>query len=391
MIFRRLLQSYGVSILLRQQRNVSILNSLKHSPVLISSNNDVYTNLALEHWLYSNLEFNSNAQDERAFDHPIVLIWTDEPCVVMGRHQNPWIEATMGFLDKAGIKLARRHSGGGCVYHDLNNVNISIIGSRKLFENRHSNLKFLAGVLDEKYGIKCEPTKRHDLVHCETGLKMSGSAAKLGKDNCYHHFTLLVDTDKEVMQTAIRQSQQDYIYTNSSLSKRSSVINLKELKSELNVDQVISDLAIAYGELYKNPRAKEPSRKSGKTNINQAAFLTLDKIRTELEDWQWIYGRTPKFKLQRQLNLLDNNVRKEVQITVHIDHGLFKKIEVEGGLSTDLAYKFSFLIGQKFDYKDSVVSIVKKLQVDDADPSTLLGCEQIFATFLLQMIHEANF
>uniref|UniRef100_A0A6G1SDC8 Lipoyltransferase 1, mitochondrial n=1 Tax=Aceria tosichella TaxID=561515 RepID=A0A6G1SDC8_9ACAR len=379
-------------------RSASILSALNSSPVLISSNNDIYTNLALEHWLYTNIRFNqdgdgkSNESVGIHFNHPILLIWTDEPSLVLGRHQNPWVEANLGLVNKLGIKVARRHSGGGCVYHDENNINISVIGERKLFENRQENLRFLANILDKKYGIKCEPNKRHDLIHSATGLKMSGSAAKLGRHNSYHHFTLLVDTDKEIMKAAIREKQQDFIKTNSSLSTRSSVINLNELKPGLTTNQVISDLAQAYGEHYCKGISEQPSRKS-KTEGDEDDLASLTRIKQDLMDWNWIYGMTPRFKMERVVNLVDRGKDMSASFRVHVDKAVFKGFEIECDEPSISAYsdRFKHLVNTSFNYKDAMVNVVKMLQVDDNNLQSLTGYEQIFATHLLQMIHEANF
>lgn len=357
------------------------------SPVLVSSNKDVFLNLALEHWLYSNLQFKKN---------PIVLIWTDEPCVVIGRHQNPWVESTLGFINRSKqVKLARRHSGGGCVYHDENNINISIIGDRSTFENRQSNLSFLAKVFKEKYDINCEPTKRHDLIHSDTGFKISGSAAKLGRFNCYHHFTVLVDTDKEALYTSIRQKQQDFIQTNSSLSTRSKVINLKEIKQDLNVDQVISDLAEAYGQLYKDPEAKQPAERRDTIKGDEDDMKTLSKFKDELESWDWIYGKTPKFKLERNFKLIEGGQEKEVRFSVLVNKGLFERIEIDSDLSCQSpADNFNSLIGTKFNYKEAMTNVAQLLKVDSdlgSDANISIGTEKLFATFLLQMIHESNY
>jgi len=48
--------------------------------VFISQSNDVFTNLALEDWLYRHHDF--------AHKH-LLLLWRNDPCVVIGRHQNP--------------------------------------------------------------------------------------------------------------------------------------------------------------------------------------------------------------------------------------------------------------------------------------------------------------
>lgn len=376
-----------------QRRHASILSHFDSSPVLVSVNKDIYTNLALEHWLYTNIKFGLEADSsERRFQKPVVLIWTDEPCVVIGRHQNPWIESTLGFVEKAGVKLARRHSGGGCVYHDENNINISIIGDRKTFENRQDNLKFIAQILDNKYKIKCEPTKRHDLIHSESGFKVTGSAAKLGKHNSYHHFTILVDTDKEVLGTAIRQEQQNFIKTNSTLSTRSKVINLRDLKPDLEVDQVIADLVDEYNKLYRVEPVKQEARKNT-VEGDQTDYASLSSMRDQLASWDWIYGMTPKFKLERLFTIIEDGLEKQVKINIQVNKGLFESIQIETDLTSgNPVEKFTYLLGTPFTYRDAMINVTKLLQADETNLSNAsIGTDKLFVAFLLQLIQESNY
>lgn len=390
------------------RRNASISDAIGSSPVLVSSNKDIYTNLALEHWLFTHLKFSESAKVENEVPRnthelpkPVVFIWTDEPCIVMGRHQNPWIETNLGILQQLKIKLARRHSGGGCVYHDDGNINISIISHRNLFENRQSNLRFLAKVIKDNYGIECEPNKRHDLIHSETGLKMSGSAAKLGGKNCYHHFTLLVDADKEVMRGIIRQEQQGFIKTNSSMSTRSSVINLKELKSDLTVNQVISDLSQAYGKLYKtaNPTSKPESPEKARPG-DPSELEQLNAMKQELMSSKWIYNMTPKFTLEQSIDLMDCGIKKTAILKVLVNHGKFEKFDIQCDLSHsshDLVDKFSPLIGTDFMFHDAMINTIKTFGLDrldtqvDGQLALPNASEQILATLLLKMIQEAHY
>lgn len=58
----------------------------------------------------------------RLFKHkphhdPLLLLYRDNPCVVIGRNQNAWKEVNMTELRKVGIPFIRRRSGGGTVYH----------------------------------------------------------------------------------------------------------------------------------------------------------------------------------------------------------------------------------------------------------------------------------
>lgn len=401
MLLRRLLGSASASKIINQTRNISILNSLESNSVLVSANRDVYTNLALEHWLYNNIRFTEENKKVCGpiRKHPVVLIWTDEPCIVIGRHQNPWVETNLGIINNAGLKLARRHSGGGCVFHDENNINISIIGDRRVFDNRQGNLQFLAKILKEKYSINCEPTKRNDLIHSETGFKVSGSAAKLGRFNSYHHFTLLIDTDKEALHTVIRQAQQDFIQTNSSQSVRSKVINLKEIKPDLEVNNVITELSNAYNKLYPTPQPSRLVSEEGQAQTGDGEeFRKLSEFKNQLGSWDWLYGMTPKFSLERTIKLMEYGKETQVKFHLQVNKGLFERIDIDKDSIRDgeASDRFAYMIGTRFTYRDAMINLTKLLKVNDeptgrSEANDLLTSETLFTTFLLQMIRDSNF
>ena len=75
---------------------------------LVSLSNDIYYNLALEQYIADTYDFDNRS---------ILFLWQNEPCVVLGRYQNAWSECNLVEMNKKKIKLARRASGGGCVYH----------------------------------------------------------------------------------------------------------------------------------------------------------------------------------------------------------------------------------------------------------------------------------
>ena len=82
---------------------------------LVSLSNDIFYNLALEQYIADNYDFENRN---------ILLLWQNEPCVVIGRYQNAWSECNLVEMKKHNIKLARRASGGGCVYHGKFFINL---------------------------------------------------------------------------------------------------------------------------------------------------------------------------------------------------------------------------------------------------------------------------
>ena len=163
--------------------------------VIYSESKDIFANLSLEDWIYRNIDLKNKT---------ILLFWTNTPSVVIGRHQNPWTECHLKRCYNKNVSVVRRNSGGGTVYHDLNNLNLSFICDKRLY-NRLNNLILIRNVLSQKFGIDSRVTEREDLVLSQTGHKISGTASKVGAHNNYHHLTLLIDVDINQMRELIRK------------------------------------------------------------------------------------------------------------------------------------------------------------------------------------------
>lgn len=128
-------------------------SSIKKS-VFISQSTNVFVNLALEHWLYRNFDFSK---------HHVLLLWRNDPCIVIGRHQNPWLECNVQAVERAGIALARRNSGGGTVYHDNGNLNLTFFTPRSRY-NRRYNLNIITNALFRQWGLKSVVNEREDIL-----------------------------------------------------------------------------------------------------------------------------------------------------------------------------------------------------------------------------------
>lgn len=141
--------------------NFILSRSIKLPQVIFSKCQNIFYNLALEDWIYNNVKFVEGSEDNSHAE--LVMIWRNEPCIVVGRHQNPWIEADVAEAGKRGVSVARRRSGGGCVYHDLGNINLTFFTSKK-FYNRKRNLHFVSNHLKEKWGLDVGVNKRDDIM-----------------------------------------------------------------------------------------------------------------------------------------------------------------------------------------------------------------------------------
>lgn len=71
---------------------------------------------------------------------------------------------------RSDVNLARRNSGGGTVYHDLNNLNICFFTNKKNY-NRKRNLEFIRDAIKNDFQINLNINKKEDLV-LDTGEKV---------------------------------------------------------------------------------------------------------------------------------------------------------------------------------------------------------------------------
>ena len=85
---------------------------------------DPYFNLAAEEYLLKNFKEN------------IFMLWQNEPSIVIGKHQDVWAEVNLKFVQDQQIKIARRFSGGGAVYHDPGNLNLTLYRDRPDYADR---------------------------------------------------------------------------------------------------------------------------------------------------------------------------------------------------------------------------------------------------------------
>lgn len=156
-----------------------------------NDNTDPYFNLALEEYLLKEI-------NEDCF-----MLWQNEPCVVVGKNQNVLNEINEDFVKRNNIKVARRVSGGGAVYHDLGNLNFTFIINDTQNDLRNYK-KFLTPIIEAlaTLGIKAEMSERNDLTI--NGLKFSGNAQYKYKNRLLHHGTILFSSNLNNVRAALK-------------------------------------------------------------------------------------------------------------------------------------------------------------------------------------------
>ncbi|KAK3576921.1 hypothetical protein CHS0354_017599 [Potamilus streckersoni] len=251
--------------------------------VLVSKSTDIFENLALEDWLYEKADLEKDS---------ILLMWRNTPSIVIGLHQNPWIECNVPEAEKQMVPVVRRKSGGGTVYHDEGNLNVSFLKHRKLY-NRVKNLELVVAAISSRWNVDLSINQRDDII-LDGLYKISGTASKLGGTRTYHHFTLLSEVDTSALHRLLH-SQLMGIESHATNSTRAQVANLRDIISDLNIDALIEEISKQFlrgkGDLVAGPEYVNP--------IDEVKYPGVTRKLEELRSWEWIFGRTPDFSLQR--------------------------------------------------------------------------------------------
>lgn len=259
---------------------------------------DPYENLALEEALLHYVEKGAL----------ILYLWQNARTVVIGKNQNPWKECRTALLAEEGGHLARRLSGGGAVFHDLGNLNFTFLTSAE-----DQDLSRQLGVLAQAclgLGLPVERSGRNDLL--ADGRKFSGNAFYSHGGKAYHHGTLMVDVDLDLVQRYLSPSRAK-LEAKGVGSVRSRVVNLNTLVPGLTVarlsEALISGLSAVYG------------RESAPLDPGEVPFASLvEKYRSEA----WLYGR----RLPFTVSLEDRFSWGGVEIRLDVNEGVIRTVQV---------------------------------------------------------------
>ena len=307
----------------------------------ISKTHDTAFNIALEEYCFKKLK----DEDE------IFLLWINEPSIIVGKYQNTIEEINTEYTREKGIHVIRRISGGGAVYHDLNNLNYTIISNRDKGQEGFNFKEFSKPIIETlaELGVKAEFTGRNDLEI--DGQKFCGNAQAYIKDRVMHHGCLLFNVDFSALGDALKVSK-DKIESKGVKSVRSRVTNiLPHLKTPITVEE-FGDKIMEY------MKKQYPDMKEYVFSKEELDYIAK---RAEIKrSWEWNYGESPEFNITRGKRFKNG----KIQIFATVENSRIKNIKFYGdffGKNEDLSEVENLLKDVKYTRED----VKEKLETVD--------------------------
>lgn len=269
---------------------------------------DPRINLAIEEYVLKTMDIEEDSY---------LLFYINEPSIIIGKNQNTVEEINTEFVDRQGIHVVRRLSGGGAVYHDKGNLNFSFI-TKDDGDSFRNFKKFTEPVTDAlaKMGIKAELLGRNDILI--DGRKVSGNAQFATGNRMFSHGTLLFDTDMEGVVNSLKVKK-DKIESKGIKSIRSRVANISEfLETPISIEQFRLEILNSIFDGKENIKYKELTEEDWK-NIRE---LSAERY----GNWEWNYGRSPKFNVQQSKRFPVGGI----DVRLRVEKGTIEELHIYG-------------------------------------------------------------
>lgn len=263
-----------------------------------------YFNIAAEEYIFRN------------FDTDIFMLWINEPSVVLGKHQNAFSEIDHNYISKEKIPVIRRISGGGTVYHDLGNLNYTLIFNRDSAA-QVDYTKNTRGIIEalKSLGLNAELRDKSNVT--VNGVKVSGNSEHIFKNKILHHGTLLFSADINKLES-IKGNKLENFKDKAVKSIRKDVINISEILEKKMTINEFSDYIYSFLFHFYNAQKSVSLSNTDRGKINT---LVEDKY----TKWEWNYGYSPSFTVSKDL-IFDNK-------THHFELGVKSGIIIETNYS----------------------------------------------------------
>lgn len=293
---------------------------------------DPRINLAIEEYVLKNMDIEKD---------DFLLFYINQPSIIIGKNQNTIEEINTDYVEENDVIVVRRLSGGGAVYHDLNNLNFSFL-TKDDGDSFHNYKKFTQPVVDAlaKLGVNSELSGRNDIL--AEGKKVSGNAQYSTRGRMFSHGTLMFNLDIDAVVNSLKVKQ-DKIESKGIKSVRSRVANIIDfLPEKITVEQFRMEIlkSIFGGE--ENIQYYELSEEDW-ANIHEIS-------ENRYQQWEWNYGKSPRFNIQKTKRFPSGSI----DIRLEVNKGIIEEVTIFGDFFGvgDVEEIEQLLIGTKYDRTD---------------------------------------
>lgn len=289
-------------------------------------------NLALEQYLF----------ETKKKGDILILLWQNEDTVVVGRYQNTWEEVDTKFAKANNIKVVRRTTGGGAVFHDIGNLNYSFIVDDR--SDLDDLMDLLIDVLTE-VGVNCRFEGRNDIL--VDGAKFSGMASYESGGRILYHGTILVNSDLGKLGRVLTRKNK-VTDSRSIKSKPKKVINLTDIDDTITVRRILDG--------FRDHTTSEPIILTLKDITTNDHIISLVEERYGNDEWNCGSNMNYSYRDVRPLN------NGNVIIEFDVNKNVINKCRITGDFISNVNINAveDSIIGRQF-AEELVDEIVKKI------------------------------
>ena len=274
---------------------------------LLSDSTDPSWNLAAEQYVFDSLP--------RAASY--LMLWQNDRAIIIGKYQNTLAEINKAYVDTRGIRVVRRLSGGGAVYHDLGNLNYTLITDAGNLDQLNLHMFCVPVVRTlEKLGVNAEISGRNDIT--VDGRKISGNSQYLRGGRIMHHGTLLFDSDLSAVDQALHVDEEK-IQSKGVRSVRSRVTNIRPLLAQ---DCTLLEFRALLLESFLRENV------GTRYTFSDQDRRAIEKLRQErYASWEWNYGSSRTCSMIKKHRF---EVCGTLEVSICLDAGRIKALHFAG-------------------------------------------------------------